>query len=434
MKRTLIKELTTTINEEGQQIYGWVHNIRDKGKIAFLEVRDRTSPIQVVIDNPEGKTLDIKKYDIVSFTGTPTTSGVKSGIPGVEFQATDHQVLTSPKEDYPLPISTKAQNNPDQEFNHRVLSVRNPKNNALFKIQADIAKHFSEYMRSEGFTQIFSPKIVPQIAEGGANMFKIDYFGRDAFLAQSPQLYKQIMVGSGLERVFEIGPVFRAEKHNTSRHINEYISLDMEMGFIDSYTELMDLEESMMQYILGKINEEHGDEIQQYFKTSINVPKETPRLALNEGIDIIKSKYGYKNREEGDIDPKAERLLTKYAQEEHGSDFIFITNYPTKKRPFYTMPTPGNPEITEGFDLIYRGLEITTGGQRIHDYEQLLSNLRIFGLTDKGLEKYLDAFKYGMPPHGGMGIGLERTTAKALGLDNIKYASLFPRDVKRLEP
>jgi len=288
-------------------------------------------------------------------------------------------------------------------------------------------------MRKEGFIEIKTPKILEAASEGGANFFKIKYFDKEAFLAQSPQLYKQIMVGV-FERVFEIGPVFRAEPHFTTRHVNEYISLDAEMGFIENWQDVT----KMLNQVFVKMFEHLGEKGQPYFDLYDlkvpAVPAEIPYVKLSELKKIVKEKYNYEVPGNTDIDPEAERLAGRYSLEEFNSEFIFITHYPWAHRPFYTMPDPDDKKATFGFDLLFRGVEIVTGSQRIHEYKMLIENMKKKGVKPKGLEFYLDVFKYAMPPHGGWAIGSERLVQLLLNLGSVKESTLFPRDVKRLRP
>jgi nondiscriminating aspartyl-tRNA synthetase len=288
-------------------------------------------------------------------------------------------------------------------------------------------------MRQEGFTEIKTPKILEAASKGGANFFKLEYFEKEAYLAQSPQLYKQIMVGV-FERVYEIGSAFRAEPHFTTRHVNEYTSFDAEMGFIDSYKDVTSMLNKVVKNVFAHISKNGQEYLDLYGVKLDEVPDEIPHLKLSEIRKIVDKEYGYKIPGTTDIDPEGERLACRYAKEKFGSDFLFVTHYPWKDKPFYTMQSKENKEETEGYDLLYKGVEIVTGSQRIHDYKMLIDNMKKKGVKEKGLEFYLDVFKYSMPPHGGWGWGSERTIQLILGLKSVKEATLFPRDVKRLSP
>ncbi|MEG0775009.1 aspartate--tRNA(Asn) ligase, partial [Clostridium sp.] len=332
----------------------------------------------------------------------------------------------------PIEINKKElEVNLDTMLNNRVLSLRQEKKNAIFKIQGLIAQGFREFLIGEGFTEIFTPKIVAEGAEGGTDMFEVKYFENKAYLTQSPQFYKQMMVGAGYERVFEVGAVYRAEQHNTNRHLNEYVSMDFEMGFIEDEEDIMKMEEKLLCYILNKLQLE-GKKYFNIFELEIpKIESSIPRLRFSDAIDILRNEYG-KTELQGDLDPEGEKLIYKYAKEKFGSDFLFLTHYPRRKRPMYTMPC--GEEETHSFDLLFRGLEITTGGQRIHNYNMLIENIKYKGLTPESYEGYISTFKYGMPPHGGLAIGLERLTAQLLRLSNVRETSLFPRDRTRLIP
>lgn len=333
----------------------------------------------------------------------------------------------------PLPVNKwKLNTSLEAKLNYRPLSLRNLKERAKFRIQEGIARGFCEFLTSQGFTQIRTPKIGAKGAEGGSNVFKLDYFHRPAVLAQSPQFYKQMMVGV-FDRVFETGPVFRAEKHNTKRHLNEYTSLDFEMGFIDSFQDIMAMETGFLQYTMELLKKDYKTELDML---DITLPKvdEIPQVRFDEAKRLVAEKYNRQIRNPYDLEPEEEALIGRYFEEEYGADFVFVTHYPSKKRPFYAMDDPDDKTFTQSFDLLFKGLEVTTGGQRIHEYQMLLDKIEAKGMTTEGMDQYLDIFKHGMPPHGGLGIGLERLTMKLIGEDNVRETCLFPRDLSRLEP
>ena len=314
----------------------------------------------------------------------------------------------------PLPISKwKLNTSLEAKLNYRPISLRNIRERAKFRIQEGIVRGFRDFLYQEGFTEIHTPKIGAKSAEGGANLFRLEYFHRPAILQQSPQFYKQMMVGV-FDRVFETAPVFRAEKHNTKRHLNEYTS-----GFL--------------QYTMALLEKEYARELKIL---DIKVPKtkEIPAVRFDEIKRLVAEKYDRKIKNPFDLEPEEEMLISRYAKEEWDADFVFVTHYPSKKRPFYAMDDPADSTYTLSFDLIFRGMEITTGGQRIHDYHELLAKMEKRGMTDEGMEQYLSAFKHGMPPHGGLGIGMERLTMKMMNEDNVRETTLFPRDLSRLEP
>ena len=333
----------------------------------------------------------------------------------------------------PLPIDKwKLNTSLEAKLDRRSLSLRNIRERARFRIQEGIVRGFRDFLYEQGFTEIHTPKLGAKSAEGGANLFKLEYFHRPAILQQSPQLYKQMMVGV-FDRVFETGPVFRAEKHNTKRHLNEYTSLDFEMGYIDGFEDIMAMETGFLQYTMELLKKEYARELQIL---NIEVPKtdNIPAVRFDEIKRLVSEKYDRKIKNPFDLEPEEETLISRYAKEEWDADFVFVTHYPSKKRPFYAMDDPEDPTYTLSFDLLFRGMEITTGGQRIHDYHELLAKMEKRGMTDEGMEQYLSAFKHGMPPHGGLGIGMERLTMKMMNEDNVRETTLFPRDLSRLEP
>lgn len=428
MKRTLVEQLKNHINEE-VLIKGWVTRIRKLKSVTFLIVRDRTGMVQCVAANEFMEARNVKLETVVSITGNVALGN--NAYNPYEVQIKSMEILSRVEEELPIEINKKdIEVNLDVMLNNRVLSLRHEKKNAIFKLQNIIVEAFREFLKGEGFTEIFTPKIVAEGAEGGSEVFSVQYFESKAYLTQSPQFYKQMMVGAGFERVFEIGHAYRAEEHNTNRHLNEYVSMDLEMGFIDSFEDIMDLEENFLRYMLSSINEK-GEKYIEILGASLPVLKgRIPRISFNDGLEILKEKYN--KILSGDLDPEGERLLCRYVKEEYDSDFVFLTHYPKEKRPMYTMPR-GDKE-TKSFDLLFRGIEITTGGQRIHDYNMLINNMISKGLNPDNYEYYLSTFKYGMPPHGGLAIGLERLTAMLLGLNNVRETSLFPRDRTRLQP
>lgn len=429
MKRTLVRELNENIDNQ-VIIKGWIHRIRELGKIAFLLIRDRSGVVQCVVNTKEINIKGLKLESVVKICGDVVEN--KSSEVGAEIQVTELKVISKVNEDLPIEINKdKVEANLDVILNNRVLSLRNPRINAIFKIQQAIAHGFSKFLVKEGFTEVFTPKIVAEGTEGGTELFKVKYFDKEAYLAQSPQFYKQMMVGAGYERVFEIGHVYRAESHDTKRHINEYISLDLEMGFIEDEYEIMELETRLLKYIINYVNEIRSKELEMLEVKMPKIEGEIVKMELSKAIEILKENYN-KTDLKYDIDPEGEKLISKYVKEKYNSDFVFLTHYPKEKRPMYTMPAPNGK--THSFDLIFRGLEVTTGGMRIHNYNQLKGAMINKGLNPDDYEGYMSVFKYGMPPHGGLAIGLERLTAKLLGYENIRETTLFPRDKYRLMP
>lgn len=427
MERTLISQVNKS---EGAEVLlkGRILNIRNLGNIVFLVLQDYTGTIQVVSE----KNSEIKSGDAVIVSGTVKKEPRARG--GFEIQGKTLVIVSEITEDLPFDLTKNDLNlNIPTLLDNRTLSLRHPKVQAIFKLYDIFLKGYETVMREEGFTEIKTPKLLGAATEGGANFFKVKYFKKEATLAQSPQFYKQIMVGV-FERVFEVGSAFRAEPHFTTRHVNEYISLDAEMGFITDFYDIT----RMLNKILRKIFLMMGTEGKQYldlYNVQLSeVPEEIPSIKLADIKKIIKEKYDCTVPKGTDIDPHGEELAGKYAKEKFNSDFVFITHYPWSDKPFYTMPSPDNPKETCGFDLLFKGLEIVTGSQRIHKYKQLIDNMKKKKIKPKGMEFYLDVFKYAMPPHGGWGLGSERVIQQILGLGNIKEAILFPRDVKRLVP
>jgi len=422
--RTLAADL---VHHDGKlvEVSGWIHRIRDMGKINFLLLRDRSGIAQLVLEEKP----EISLETVVTVKGMVAANEKAPG--GYEVQVTEIAVLAPAAPDLPIPVNQDADKlGIEAVLDNRIISLRIPKIRSIFKLQAGIVDYFGEHMRSEGFTEIKSSKLIGSGTEGGTGLFTVEYFDTRVFLAQSPQFYKQAMVSSGMERVFEIGAAYRAEKHETNRHLNEYVSLDVEMGFIESEHDLMDIEVRILKHIFARVKEEHQDVLDLY-GADVPEPEATeniPRISHDEAKKIISDRLGRKVFE---ISPEGERVVCEWAMEEYGIDAVFVHSFPRKKRPFYTYP---DGQKTKSFDLLFRGLEITTGGKRINEYGMLLETLPKFGLTEEGLKDYCTIFKYGCPPHGGFAIGLERLTQKILGLSNVKEASLFPRDRKRITP
>lgn len=429
MERIMINKLNDYINKK-VKVEGWVHRIRVLKTITFVIIRDRTSLVQCIVSNTLFDTSKIKLESIVSIIGEVKESNNK--INNFEIEALEVEVINSCIEALPIEINKEKLNiNLNTMLNNRVLSLRHKRVNSIFKVQNIIVNAFREYLVNDGFTEIYTPKLVKEGAEGGTEIFQVKYFENKAYLAQSPQFYKEMMVSAGFERVFEIGHVYRAEEHNTNRHLNEYISMDLEVGFVDNEEEIMNLEENLLMFIINKL-ETYGEE---YFKLlGAEIPKingSIPRIKFSEALEILSKEYN-KNDLEGDLDPEAEKLICKYAKEKLNCEFIFLTNYPRKKRPMYTMPYGENE--TRSFDLLFRGIEITTGGQRIHNYNMLIENIKYKGLNPENYKSYTEVFKYGMPKHGGLAIGLERITSRFLNLENVREATLITRDRTRLIP
>lgn len=434
-KETMEIPALLAMPKEGEivKIHGTVHTIRDMGEVAFVVLRKRDGLLQCVYEEGTSK-FDLKALKEEAAVELSGRLHKEERAPhGIEIRIDTLTILSEPAAPLPLPISKwKLNTSLEAKLNMRPISLRNLQERAKFRIQEGVVRGFRDFLYSQGFTEIHTPKIGAKSAEGGSNLFRLEYFHRPAVLQQSPQLYKQMMVGV-FERVFETGPVFRAEKHNTKRHLNEYTSLDFEMGYIDGFEDLMSMETGFLQYMLKLLKEDYQKEL-DLLKITLPSADKIPAVRFDKAKELVAEKYNRKIRNPFDLEPEEEALIGRYFKEEYGSDFVFVTHYPSKKRPFYAMDDPEDSRFTLSFDLLFDGLEITTGGQRIHDYQALCDKIAARGMTEEGLEQYLDTFKHGMPPHGGLGIGLERLTMKLLGEENVRETTLFPRDLSRLEP
>ena len=429
LDRTFISELKVS-DDEVVLLRGWIYKIIDLSSVVFIKLRDKSGIVQLVTDKDQIEGLKLE--NAVEVVGKKSEN--EKAPDGIEIIVDKIKILGKTYYDK-LPFEINSFKNKaalETQLDHRTIALRRPEIRAIFKVQNEIEQAFRDYLRSKNFEQIHTAKIIDSSTEGGSEMFTVNYFDRRSFLAQSPQFYKQMMVGAGFERVYEIGHAYRAELHNTWRHLNEYVSLDVEMGFIKDEFELMDLEEGFLDYLFKHLNRVCKKELEMY---KVKLPDEVkiPRITLDEAHKILLEKYNKKSPL-GNIDAKGEELICDYVKKEYGTEFVFLTKYPVAKRPMYTMPDDEDKTLTKSFDLIYDGLEITTGGQRINDYEMLKENIIKFGLNPEDFDFYLDTFKYGMPPHGGFAIGLERLTMKILKLSNIREATLVPRDMKRLTP
>lgn len=443
MNRIYIQDLKNYIDQK-VTIAGWVDMRRDHGKLIFIDLRDRTGIIQTVIrplalaDEQQDAAYDAGKELrgewVVEMEGIVNKRpenmvNSDSSTGDIEMAIDKIKVLSKAEE---LPFDREEKLNLDTYLDYMPLTLRAKKPQAIFKIQSQIISAFREFLTSKDFVEFQAPKIIGEDAEGGASVFEIEYFNHVAHLAQSPQFYKQIMVGV-YEKVFTTGNVFRAEKHSTSRHLNEYTSLDLEMGFIKDHHDVMKISFDVMKHIVATVEKNCAKELQIFDVQSIKIPDSVPFLKLQDAQKIIKDKYGEDCTNEPDLSPQHERRICEYALEELDSDLIFITHYPIEKRPMYIYEDLDDPGYTKSFDLLFRGIEVNTGGQRVHDYNMLINNMKKKGLDPKKFSFYLQAFKYGMPPHGGFGMGLERLTAKFLGLENVKEATLFPREINRID-
>jgi nondiscriminating aspartyl-tRNA synthetase len=441
MERILLSELNQHIGQT-VTIKGWVDVARFQGKMAFFDFRDRTSVVQgVVFGKPEVLEVatTLKAEYAVTITGVVNQRPekmVNSKVPNgdIELEITEIHVLN---ESESLPFDLDTEITIDTLLDNRPLTLKRSRERAVFKIQSEIVNAYGTFLRNEGFTEFQAPKLVGGDAEGGAEVFKVPYFKeKTAFLASSPQFYKQIMVGV-YERVFSFATAFRAEKSATTRHLSEYTSLDAEIGFISDHTDIMRIETALMRYITKHLESVAQTELSQLAIELPIIGTEAddifPFMKLREAQQLIKEKTGVDKTNEPDLEPEDERWLCEYARTELGSDFIFITHYPVSKRPFYTYEDENDKGFTKSFDLLFRGVEITTGGQRVHNKSELIERMKAKNLNPDNFSFYLQAFQYGIPPHGGWGMGLERLTQKFCGLQNVKEATLFPRDINRID-
>ena len=434
MDRVLSSELALHPGER-VRLAGWMHRIRRLGSgMVFVHLRDRSGICQIVVEAPEAvASIDgLLAESVIEVEGTVVAEPQAAG--GFEIHDPTFTVLSPVTEALPFPINKPVINaHLDTFLDHAMVGLRAPSKQAVFKLSAAAAHGFREVLDAQGFTEVTTPKIIGTASESGANVFAIDYFGRQAYLAQSPQFYKQIMVGV-FERVYEIGPVFRAEPHQTVRHLNEYVSLDAEMGFIKDHTTVMavltDVIRGMLSYMAGHCSRE----LEALHVDMPLAPEVFPHVYFPEAQQWIYEHKGEDCRGEPDLAPQHEKWIGEWAKETYHSDFVFVTGYPMVKRPFYTAPNPEDPRYSNSFDLLFRGTELVTGGQRLNRFEDYARALEARGMTQDAVAGYLETFRFGMPPHGGFAIGLERFVMQLVGLSNLREAALFPRDMERLQP
>ena len=434
-QRIRTTEVTSHVGER-IRIAGWLHSLRRLGGVTFLVIRDGWGQLQAVAETEaEIAPLQIAGAGIESIVSVEGTVISEMQAPtGVELHNLHIEVLNPVLDVLPIALNKrKITANPVTLLDHAAVSDRHPARRAIFRLSAGVMAGFRDILTTQAFTEIQTPKIVAAATESGANVFQIDYFGRPAYLAQSPQFYKQIMVGV-FERVFEVGPVFRAEPHDTTRHLNEYVSLDAELGFIEDHFTVMALLRDVIAHILHTLTENYSAELALLHAQMPVVPENIPHIHFAEAQELIFKLHKIDVRGEPDLSPQDERLLGAWAMQEFGSDFLFVTGYPMRKRPFYTHPDPQKPAYSNSFDLLFRGTELVTGGQRLHRYADYITALEQAHLPLEPFAYYLEAFKYGMPPHGGFAIGSERMLMQLLGIPSVKLATLFPRDLHRLVP
>jgi len=432
MERILSSELSAHIGEH-VLIAGWLHHQRPLSKLTFVLVRDRAGITQIVASGEAAAQFAaLLPETVVSVEGRVVASAQAPA--GVELVEPTLTVISVPVGAPTIALAAPVlQESLPTILDHAATGLRHPRAQATFAISAASVAGFRAALDAAGFTEIMSPKLVGGATESGASVFKVDYFGAEAYLAQSPQFYKQTMVGV-FERVYETAPVFRAEPHDTVRHLAEYVSLDAEMGFITDYHEVMAMAREAVAGMLAGVGARAPEAVKLLGLTLPTVPAVIPEIDFVVAQGMIEAATGEKVVGEPDLAPAHERWLGEWAQANYGSDFLFVTGYPMSKRPFYTAPQAGRSAYSASFDLLFRGLELITGGQRLHRYEDYLAALSARGMTSVGLEGYLEAFAAGMPPHGGFAIGLERWTARLTGAANIRETTLFPRDRHRLTP
>ncbi len=435
MDRTLIAELPSKIGER-VRIRGWAQAVRDQKRMQFAVVRDESGLAQVVLGkedppselNEQVSTLTVESA--VTITGTVVADErVKLGGLEVRMESLQVDSLAEPE----LPIASDSAL--DKRIDWRYLDLRRPDRRLIFEVQTTAEHAMREYWRKDGFIELHTPKFMGSASESGAELFKVEYFDGEAYLAQSPQFYKQMAMAAGFGRVFEVGPVFRANPSFTSRHDTEFTSVDVEISWIDSHEEVMAFEEAWLAHVLAVVKETHGQQIEETFDTELIVPTVPfPRVTLEQAKELL-GEHGHEAPGGGhDLDPPSERALSAIVNEMHGHEFAFVTDYPTTVRPFYHMRHPDNPTLTKSFDLLWKGIELTTGAQREHRYEQLLTQAEDKKVDVGPIQYYLNFFRFGAPPHGGFGFGLTRLLMQMLGQENVREVTFLYRGPHRLEP
>jgi nondiscriminating aspartyl-tRNA synthetase len=436
VERTLIKELSGKIGEQ-VTIRGWVNAIRDQKKVQFVVIRDETGMAQVVLgkDDPPSELNEavsgLTVESAVTMTGT-VVADERVKLSGLELQLDGLKVDSPAQAELPIAEDSAL----DKRIDWRYLDLRRPERKLIFEVQSTVEHAMREFWRQEGFIEIHTPKLMGSASESGAELFKVEYFDGQAYLAQSPQFYKQMAMAAGFGKVFEIGPVFRANPSFTSRHDTEFTSVDVEISWIDSHEDVMSFEERWLAHTFGAVSAEHGEAIEATFETEVVVPElPFPRVTLDEAKEWLREAGHDSVPGPGhDLDPASERALSALIKEKHGHEFVFVTDYPSSVRPFYHMRHPEDQTLTRSYDLLWKGIEITTGAQREHRYEQLLAQAAQKGVETEPIQYYLDFFRYGAPPHGGFGFGLTRLLMQMLGQENVREVTFLYRGPNRLEP
>jgi nondiscriminating aspartyl-tRNA synthetase len=416
------------------RLQGWLHQFRELGRVNFLIIRDGWGTFQAVVSDAAALELlrATQVESVIEVRGMVVAEPMAPG--GAELHETEVTILVPVAEPPPLELNKREMKAHLETFlDNAVIGLRHPKRRAVLRLAAAAMAGFRATLNAQGFTEIQTPKILGSATEGGANVFTVDYFGRPAYLAQSPQLYKQLAVGF-FERVYEVGPAFRAEPHATTRHLSEYVSLDVEFGFIEDHTTVMALLGEVIAGMVGELQRTCPGELALLGVGLPDIPARIPSIFFPEAQQLLLERYGLDCRGEPDLAPEHERMLGQWASEVYGSDFLFVTGYPTSKRPFYTHPSPADPRYSNSFDLLFRGMELVSGGQRLHRYQDYLATMQARGIAPEPFAEYLKGFRYGIPPHGGFAIGLERFLMQLLGLPNLRLAAIFPRDLNRVVP
>jgi aspartyl-tRNA synthetase len=433
--RTLTAELKEKIGEQ-VTVRGWVQAVRDQKRMQFVILRDETGLAQAVLPKEEPPSELNEAISALTVESAVTVTGtvvaderVKLGGLELRIEGLTVESLADPE----LPIAEDSAL--DKRIDWRYLDLRRPDRRLIFEVQTTAEHAMREFWRTERFIELHTPKFMGSASESGAELFKVEYFEREAYLAQSPQFYKQMAMAAGFGKVFEIGPVFRANPSFTSRHDTEFTSVDVEISWIDSHEDVMAFEERWLAHVLAMVKETHGEQIEATFATEVVVPAlPFPRVTLERAKEMLREQ-GHEAPGAGhDLDPPSERALSEIIKQQHGHEFAFVTDYPTTVRPFYHMRHPDQPTLTKSFDLLWRGIELTTGAQREHRYEQLLAQAKDKGVDTAPIQYYLDFFRFGAPPHGGFGFGLTRLMMQLLGQENVREVTFLYRGPHRLEP
>ena len=437
MKKINFSELKNHYNET-LELHGFVEKVRDLQYVQFLILRDKSGSVQVTLEKDGSleelnkKVSNLKVESTVKVTGK-VLENEKVKLGGLEVIPSSIEITSEPVEELPINYKDLNGTNLDTRMDYRFLDLRNEKNSLMFKVQSCLVEAMRDYLYKQGFDEIHTPKLIGAASESGSDVFEVKYFKGKAFLAQSPQFYKQMAIAAGMEKVFEVGPVFRAENSNTNRHATEFTGFDLEFSYIDSYEDVMEIEEDILIAALTKVKEKYGNQIKNEYNMEVIVPtKPFPRIKLQDLYKELNSRYGYEipTTDVGDMNSEAEKLAARYAMEEFGHEFIFITDFAKTKRAFYHMR---ENEVPQGYDLIWRGTEITTGAQREHRYDVLCRQAEEKGLGED-VKFYLEFFKYGCPPHGGFGLGVDRLTMLLLGTNTLKETMFLFRGPNRLTP